>query len=104
MLSGVAIAGARKLPSGLRPNHLLAKHPRVVNRLAACWNDAAACGVVLDELMVDRRGNRRGFAPRVATELAPLQHFHERTESRYSSFDRTPVDERMEARAALCRA
>jgi hypothetical protein len=49
------------------------RFPHVVNRLAACW--AAPFDVIdlLDELLVDRRGGRRGFPADALAELLALR-------------------------------
>ena len=56
-----------------RPTQLCALFPRVANRLALCWNDAALAARVLDDLVVDKRRNRVGFSPDVSQELIRLR-------------------------------
>jgi hypothetical protein len=53
---------------------LAKRFPHVVNHLAACW--AAPFDVIdlLDELLVDRRGGRRGFPADALAELLELRH------------------------------
>ena len=48
---------------------------RVANRIAWCWADAALREQVLDDLLVDRRGGRLGFAPTIVRELQRLREF-----------------------------
>jgi hypothetical protein len=61
------------LPQDVRPVELLKRYPRIANRLAECWSDARATSHNLDELVLDRRGGRRGFPPQVAQELVLLR-------------------------------
>lgn len=65
-------AWAGKLPEALRPVALLSAFPRVANQVAASWDDAPACAALLEDLIVDRRGNRRGFPPEVHADLLDL--------------------------------
>ncbi|MDO8419602.1 MAG: hypothetical protein Q7S90_06145, partial [Rubrivivax sp.] len=53
----------RRLPPRRRPRQLCLAHPRVANRIAWCWHDEALRVQVLEDLLHDRRGGRRGFAP-----------------------------------------
>ena len=48
-------------------------YPRLANRLALCWDDAALAARVLDNLVVDKRRNRAGFPPEVSQELIHLR-------------------------------
>ena len=63
---------AESLPAQARPRQLLDQFPRVANRIGQSWRDARACRAVLDELIVDRRGGRRGFPRAVADEINAL--------------------------------
>jgi len=62
-----------KLPKAVRPLKTAESYPRVLNRLALCWDDPVLAERVYDELLVDRRGKRRGFPPAVARELLALR-------------------------------
>jgi hypothetical protein len=62
-----------RLPRDVRPIELPRAYPRIANQVADVWSDAASCMVLLEALMVDRRGGRRGFPSRVALELAALR-------------------------------
>lgn len=77
-LSAAAQAWMRALPDEVRPFDLAARHPRVVNRIALCWNDPALVERLFDDLLVDRRGGRKGFAPGVAEDLIRLRIHHEK--------------------------
>ena len=60
-----------------RPLELCNAYPRVANRIAQCWDDLAVTEAVLDDLLVDHRGGRKGFPAQIAVELLRLQSFHE---------------------------
>jgi hypothetical protein len=61
------------LPQALRPVHLMEQYPWVANRIAFAWPDPRAVHDVLDDLLIDRRGGRRGFPPCVLVELMMLR-------------------------------
>jgi hypothetical protein len=75
-LTGTTRRWLRRLPARRRPLHLCARYPRVANRLAWAWDDAARIADLLDELLVDRRGGRRGFPLGVVRELRRLREFN----------------------------
>src|SRR5262245_18944410 len=58
VVSSAAAAWMNKLPPPLRPDALAAAHPRVLNRIALCWNDPELIERLFDELLVDTRGGR----------------------------------------------
>jgi hypothetical protein len=64
---------AASLPEDVRPHELLRTYGRIANLIAASWNDPEATYSYLDELLVDRRGNRQGFPPSVMSELLALR-------------------------------
>jgi hypothetical protein len=64
------------LPKHVRPLVLGARYPRIANNIADLWRRVARCEEYLDTLVVDRRGNRAGFAPEVARELNNLRGFY----------------------------
>ncbi len=72
-LSEIARRWLESLPPDERPQALAAQYPRIANRIALCWGDAMLVGKVLDDLLVDRRGGRRGFPPAVRQELLRLR-------------------------------
>lgn len=64
------------IPPKARPYELAKQFPRIANRLADSWALPFQCEQYLDELMMDSRGDRKGFPPEVATEIAALKmHF-----------------------------
>jgi len=62
------------LPRNVRPNLLLLKFPRIINRIAALWPRPMQCEKYLDELLFDTRdGTRQGFPAAIAFELSYLK-------------------------------
>ncbi len=78
VLSDLAHSWVRDLPWASRPLELCNVYPRVANRIARCWGNLAMTNAVLDDLLVDHRGGRKGFPVLVATELLRLQALHEK--------------------------
>lgn len=72
-LRGSTIAWVLTLPPSLRPRELCDRYPRAANAIAEA-RDAEERAAVLDELLTDRRGNRRGFPPEVKSELQALRY------------------------------
>jgi hypothetical protein len=72
-LTGTTRAWLRSLPWRQRPLVLCERFPRVANRLAWVWNDAALSEQVFVDLLQDRRGGRRGFPTGVVRELQRLR-------------------------------
>jgi hypothetical protein len=67
---------ASALPGDTRPNALLNKFPRIGNLLAVLWQDPVSLRRYMDDLLVDKRGNRQGFPLDVLRELFALRaHF-----------------------------
>ena len=64
---------AASLPADVRPHELLREFGRIANLIAASWSDPDATYRYLDDLLVDRRGNRQGFPPGVVSELLALR-------------------------------
>jgi hypothetical protein len=69
-------AWLRSIPNGMHPKQLCRHYPRVANRIATKWADVAAVDRLLMDLMVDRRGNRMGFPPRIRQEIDRLYGLH----------------------------
>ena len=64
---------SESLPATLKPTNLVLSYPRVANRLAIAWQDPKAVEEVLDDVLIDRRGGRKGFPMPVQRELLRLQ-------------------------------
>jgi hypothetical protein len=71
-LTGVAMDWVVSLPTQLRPHATCEQFPRVVNAIADSWVDVAFSIQVLDHMINDYRGGRRGFPPAVKQELEVL--------------------------------
>jgi hypothetical protein len=80
-LTGAAMDWVIGLPPALRPHATCEQFPRVVNAIAAAWPDTAFSVQVLDHMINDYRGGRRGFPEAVKRELVAL-HEHQRARSR----------------------
>jgi hypothetical protein len=71
-------AWLRSIPNGMHPKQLCRHYPRVANRIAVLWHELPLVDRLLTDLMVDKRGNRMGFPPRIRQELDRLYGFHAR--------------------------
>jgi len=80
-LTGAAMDWVIGLPPSLRPHATCEQFPRVVNAIAAAWSDRAFSTQLLDHMINDYRGGRRGFPDVVKHELVAL-HEHQRAGSR----------------------
>jgi len=69
-------AWLRSIPNGLHPKQLCRHYPRIANRIAKHWVDVQTVDRLLLDLMVDRRGNRMGFPPRIRQEIDRLYGLH----------------------------
>ena len=87
-LTGTARRWLRSLPARRRPLRLCIEHPRVANRIAWVWRDPVAAAQVLDDLLLDSRGGRRGFGVAITRELQRLRGFNDqqRVENQPESF------------------
>ena len=64
------------LPEDICPMELARQFPRIANRLRHLWKQVARCEEYLDDLLVDRRGTRKGFPPKIVQELEALREYH----------------------------
>lgn len=65
-----------ELPLSARPEQLARKFPRIANAISRQWRNPGPCLDYLDELLIDKRGNRRGFPLDILLELGALKsHF-----------------------------
>lgn len=64
-----------EMPRHERPIQLALQFPRIVNKLADIWPDNMATTAYLQELLVDLRGNRRGFPAPVIGDLMRLRAY-----------------------------
>lgn len=78
-LTGEAMDWVVSLPANLRPHTACEQFPRVVNVVAASWTDLPFSLQVIDHMINDYRGGRRGFPASVQAELQALyEHQRER--------------------------
>jgi len=71
-MSEMTVVWLLRLPEHIRPLALCEQFPRIANRIALCWDDPKLTAIVLQELLTDRRGNRRGYTAEVKSELQVL--------------------------------
>jgi hypothetical protein len=76
-LASDTIKWLASLPDVLRPRRLPIQFPRIANALASRWDRRQACIECLEDLLIDRRGSRRGFPIDIVTELAALKNHFE---------------------------
>ena len=76
ILLDATAAWMAELPYAVRPNELASRFPRIANSIAELWRRVARCEEYLDSLVVDQRGDRKGFPPAVAQELAALRSYY----------------------------
>jgi hypothetical protein len=69
----LAIAWSICLDREIYPADLIELYPRIANRMALCWHDPVLMGRLLDSLLQDRRGGRKGFPDGVKDELLRLR-------------------------------
>ncbi len=69
------VAWASRLPADTHPAALLAKYPRIANLLAVLWQDPNSLRRYVDDLLVDKRGNRQGFPLDVLRDIFSLRAY-----------------------------
>jgi hypothetical protein len=52
---------------------LARRYPHVLNQISAVWADLPVAAELIDDLLVDRRGGRRGFPSEVLAELLTVR-------------------------------
>ncbi|MFO1415410.1 MAG: hypothetical protein U1F10_16205 [Burkholderiales bacterium] len=65
----------QSLPKDVQPTALVRDFARIANALATAWGNRHDVEVVLGNLIVDRRGGRKGFPKPVEEELMHLWHY-----------------------------
>ena len=76
VLLNTTVTWLARLPKDVRPMVLTRRYPRIANNIANIWRRVARCEEYLDTLVVDRRGNRKGFPADVAQELGNLRRYY----------------------------
>ena len=64
-----------ELPPNVRPRRLPVEFARIANALSRRWGTPAACLAYFDDVLIDKRGNRRGFPMGIVLELAALKNY-----------------------------
>jgi hypothetical protein len=77
VIAAPAVRWLDELPERVRPNRTAARFPHIVNTLCARWPTPQLCLAYFDELVLDNRGDRKGFPPLIASELALLKDYYE---------------------------
>lgn len=72
-LAGPTIDWLLSLPPAQRPRALCERYPRLANAIAEVWALPDARAQLLNALLADERGGRRGFALEVRREIEALQ-------------------------------
>jgi len=72
VLSKLAKEWCERLSPHVQTRALCERYPRIANRIALCWRDPALTLALLDQLLRDRRGGRKGFPAAVQAELVAL--------------------------------
>ena len=72
-IGGHAVDWILSLPPNVRPLNLVDATPRIANALAENWHDPDRAASLVEDLLVDRRGGRRGFSVQVKKELLSLR-------------------------------
>jgi hypothetical protein len=65
------------LPGDFRPRRLPIEYARIANELGRRWINPGNCLAYFSDLLIDRRGDRKGFPVGVVYELAYLKHYYE---------------------------
>jgi hypothetical protein len=74
-LTGRAMEWVARLAPPLQPRATVDRYARIVNALAAAWDDPHARARYFEHLLSDRRRGRRGFPPDVERELRLLGRY-----------------------------
>src|SRR5262245_56508428 len=76
VLLDATVAWMAALPPTVRPTELARHFPRIANSIAELWRRVSRCEEYLDSLVVDERGDRKGFPPAVALEITTLRGYY----------------------------
>ena len=74
-LAGTTIDWLLRLPEAVRPRQLCERFPRLANQIADAWFERDRCVASLDDLLIDRRGGRRGLPYDLRVEVQTLREF-----------------------------
>jgi hypothetical protein len=77
LIAPTTVRWLAELPPNARPRRLPIEFARIANALSRHWSTRPACLAYFDDLLIDKRGNRRGFPLDVVLELAALKSYFE---------------------------
>lgn len=72
VISLIAVAWLDAMPVEVRPEITAERHPHVLNKMAVIWRDTERVRDYFEELLLDTRQGRQGFAHDVLDELGRL--------------------------------
>jgi hypothetical protein len=75
-LNLAAIAWLGELPQEVAPLAVAKQFPRIINRLSRFWDSPQMMDEFFRQLLVDRRGKRKGFPQKVKSELYTLAEYY----------------------------
>ena len=75
-LNRSTIGWLNELPRTVVPLTLATRFPRIVNRLARFWDSPGMIEECFKDLLVDRRGGRKGFPDKILDELYALAQYY----------------------------
>jgi len=64
------------LPLDYRPQALGIRFPRILNLIAASWDNPKDCSAFISSLLHDQRGGRKGFPPEVVADIHDLRVYY----------------------------
>ena len=70
------LAWMAELPYAVRPVELARRFPRIANGISELWRRVSRCEAYLDSMVVDERGDHKGFPPAVALEITALRAYY----------------------------
>ena len=73
VLVNSAMQWVMSLPPSVRPAKLCVQYPRIANALAHNWPNIGRYAALLDGMINDKRGGRKGFPAEVRDELLRLE-------------------------------
>jgi len=74
-LSAETVQWLAALPPSVKPTLLPIEFVRIANALSRRWGTPSACLAYFDDLLINKRGPRRGFSIGIVLELAGLKNY-----------------------------
>jgi hypothetical protein len=74
-LNEASYAWIMYIPKTTRPLVLAQQYPRILNRIVELWKRPLKCDDYLEELIIDKRGDRQGFPNAITDELTKLKEY-----------------------------